>query len=248
MQLSQIFEMLTTGELAQVFVGGATQGEITEANYRTMGNHVMLGLTSLYKRFNLKQGRINLQLQEDQTTYPLHSRYAVQGKRSLEPVRWIQDTSDEVFMDDILKILSVTGDAGVEFPLNDYTDCYSVMTPTMETVRVPLDVVNYTTGTPEIWKTANLLITYQANHPAIVPPLGFFDPQLTVVELPQSHVQALLYYVASRVNNPIGMGQEFNAGNTWFVKYENECVRLGADGDQIDNTVWNDRARRNGWV
>ena len=248
MKLSQIFEQLTAGELAQVGIGGSANGEITEANYRAVGNHVMLGLTSLYKRFNLKQNMLNLQLQSGQALYPLHSRYALQNSRSTEPVRWIRDITDNVFTDDILKINSVVGEQGIEFSLNDYTDMYSIMTPTLETLRVPLEVVDGVSGTPEIWMTDNLLVTYQANHPAIVPVMGFFDPELVVVELPQSHLQALLYFVASRVNNPIGMGQEFNAGNTWFLKYENECQRLGTDGHQIENTTHNMRARKNGWV
>lgn len=247
-KLSEIFEQLTYGELSQVALGGAEQGgEITDANYRHIGNHVKLGLTSLYKRFNLKQGRLTLQLFPDVETYPLLSKYATNGK-GLEPTRWILDTVSQPFSEDILKILVVTGDSGAVFPLNDYGDELSIITPTLDSVRVPLILRNPLPFTiPEEFKTSKLVLDYQANHPNILSSTTDLDPERTMIELPDSHTQALLYFVASRVHNPIGMGQEFNAGNNWAQRYEQECHRLEEDGQEIDDSATMDRATRNGW-
>lgn len=246
-KLSLIFEQLTHGELSQVALGGAGPGEIVEANFRHVGNHVLLGLTALYKRFSLKQSQLILELQHDQLTYPLHSKFAVNGKNSQEPVRYIKDSLALPFVDDIIKIQKITGDSGWDFNLNDYTDEYSIVTPTMESIRVPLDVVNPPNELPKQYLTTKLVIEYAANHPNFMPKLGYFDPQLTTIELPDTHTQALLYFVASRVHNPIGMGQEFNAGNNWAARYEAECQRLEADGAEIDSTAGNTRAGRGGW-
>lgn len=246
-KLSQIFEQLTQGELSQVAIGGKELGQVQEEDFRALGNHVLLGLTALYKRFDLKRGRITVELQADKTSYPLQSRYAVQGKNSPELVRYIKDTVDLPFTDDILKILTISTDAGDEFSLNDYTDVFSIVTPTLESIRVPIDVVNPPTNLPEQYKTSNLTIDYQANHPNFMPKVGFYDPERTNIELPASHTMALLYFVASRVHNPIGMGQEFNAGNNWAARYEQECQRLEDEGAEIDSLAGNTRAERGGW-
>lgn len=248
MKLSEIFEQLSYGELRQLHIGGAEEGQITEDNYRAVSNHVKLGLTSLYKRFDLKRGRVLVQLMDGMFSYHLQSRYAVNAKGSNAPTRWVVDTVNAPFRDDIIKILAVTSDTGAEFPLNAYADCYSVVTPTMDSIRVPEDVVNAASNLPDQYKTTQLLIDYQANHPVFIPRLGFIDPEMTNIELPATHLQALLYFVASRVYNPIGMGQEFNAGNNWAQRYELECRRLEDDGNEIDQGSQMDRASRNGWV
>lgn len=247
-KLSEIFEALTYGELSQVFIGGGEQGKITEDNYRHVASHVKLGLTALYKRFNLKNSQLTLQLFPDVETYPLQSKYAVQDQRSMEPRRWILDTSGQPFGQDIIKIQTVTGDSGFVFELNNYADDYSIATPTMDSVRVPTSILVPSTELPKQYKTSKLVLDYQANHPDFLPRVGFFDPELTNIELPDSHTQALLYFVASRVHNPIGMGQEFNAGNNWAQRYEVECRRLEDDGGEIDGGAQTNRAQRNGWV
>jgi len=247
-KLSEIFEQLTTGELSQVHLGGAAHGEITEENHRAVANHVKLGLTSLYKRFTLKHARLTVQLFPTVETYPLLSKYATNGKGT-EPVRWILDTAGALYSEDILKILTVTGDEGVVFPLNNYTDDFSIITPTMDSIRVPLIIRNPLHGTiPKEYMTSKLVLDYQANHPNFVTPTGNLDPERVMIELPASHVQALLYFVASRVHNPIGMGQEFNAGNHWAQRYEVECQRLENDGNEIDTGGLVDRIRRGGWA
>jgi hypothetical protein len=247
MKLSEIFEQLTTGELSQVAIGGNEQGGIDEANYRAVANHVKLGLTTLYNRFDLKRSEVDVLLMPDQYVYPLQSKYALNGKNSTEPKRWIMDTPLSPFGEDILKILVVKGDTGEEFPLNDYTNEYSVHTPTMDSIRVPVEVVTPTDRTPVWYRTTQLMLCYQANHPNFLPRVGYFDPELTNIELPLTHLQALLYFVASRVHNPIGMGQEFNAGNNWAQRFEAECQRLEQEGREIDSTAGNTRAERGGW-
>lgn len=248
MKLSQLFEQLTSGELRQLKIGGAEEGEISETNYRAVTNHVVLGLTALYTRFNLKEGRCNVLIQDEQFTYPLQGKYAVNGPGN-EVVRYIIDTEADPFEDVILKIEKVIAvDTNVEFPLNDSNSEYSVMTPTMDTIRLPTLVVEPTSELDPQLETTSVLVIFRANHPQIMPRLGFFDPQLTEIELPMSHVQALLYFVASRINNPIGMTNEFNAGNNYAAKYEMECKRLENEGMEINTTVTTNRAQRNGWV
>lgn len=252
MKLSYVFEQLTHGELAMLAIGGGEAGIIEEKNFRHVGNHVWLGLTALYKRFNLKGGELTLQLEPGRYLYPLKSRYAVNDDTSLELSRFILDTPDAPFLEDVLKVSSVKAvTSKVELALNDFSDMYPVTTPTLDSIRVANEIVDAQTMVvadfPDWLKTDKLLVEYSANHPNFVPRVGYYDPELTEIELPMSHLQALLYFVASRAHNPIGMGQEFNAGNNWAQRFEQECQRLETDGIEIDTSSQGSRARRNGW-
>jgi hypothetical protein len=209
MKLQTIFDSLKHGELSQVNLG-----EITEAKYPALVSHVNLGLMALFKRFNLKTGKMALPLVEDQEDYILTAT-------------------------DLLKVEQVTDADGVVLPLNDAADPTSLSTPASTILRVPTDAYDM---------SATLTVHYRASLPMITVGLGYFDPQRIEVDLPVAYLQALLYFVASRVHNPIGMTNEFNAGNNWAAKYEYECQRLENENLQTDQGGSNTRLARNGWV
>lgn len=248
MKLSEIFSQLTYGELSQLNLGGAESGEISVANYPKVLAHINLGLTALYKRFPLKESRLTVQLQPGRVTYPLTTAYAVSNRRSREVVRYLLDTVDEPFESDILKIEGVYTDAEWEMALNDASDALSCTTPSMSTLRVPALVVAKSADLASQYITDTLTVVYRANHPAIVLSIGLFDPTRVEVELPYSHLEPLLFYVASRVNNPIGMTNEFHAGNSYYAKYEASCAYLEQTNIKVDQGSQNTRLVSNGWV
>lgn len=238
MKLSEIFSQLTYGELSQIHLGGADAGVIDEANYSKILAHINLGLTALHTRFPLKEGRLKLQTQADMVTYPLNSRFAVNNLRSRESVRTIQDTVSDPFKDDIHKVERVYWDTR-ELGLNDDANPMSCFTPSAHVLRVPADVVA---------ENALLDVVYRANHVPITVSLGLFDPTRVEVELPYSHLEPLLYFVASRINNPMGMSNEFHAGNSYAAKYEAACQQLELQNLRVDQGAQNTRLERNGWV
>ena len=223
MKLLEVFNQLTYGELSQISLGGAEQGEINITNYDKVVAHINLGLTTLYTRFSLKEKQVSIPLQVDANTYFLD-------------------------MDDILKLAKVCTDTGYELGLNKADDPYSCRTPTLKTLHVPQVILNKDLSLPYALLTDSLTITYRANHPIIDVNSGTFDPETYEVELPYSHLEPLLLYVASRVNNPIGMTNEFHAGNSYAAKYEAACRRLEDTGVQTDAESSNERIVRNGWV
>lgn len=248
MKLSEIFSQLTYGEFAQLRIGGvANSGEISETNYDSVLSHINLGLTSLYKRFPLKEGRITVALQAGRSSYPLTLPYALSNTKSKQPIRYILDTA-ESFLDDILKVEGVFTDAGHEFGLNDAADTYAVMTPSANTLRVHPSVVAKAADIPEYLRTSNLLVVYRANHPIIKVGMGFFDPAQVDVELPYSHLEPLLYFVASRVHSPIGLVTEFNVSNSYAAKYEQSCQQLETFNLKVDQGSQPDRLHQKGWV
>ena len=238
MKLSEIFNQLTYGELSQISLGGGSSGEITEANYPKVLSHINLGLTALHTRFPLKEGRLMLQTQPGMLTYPLNSRFAVGNTRSRELVRFIRDSASELFKDDIHKVERVYSGTQ-ELGLNDESDPMSCFTPSAHVLRVPGSVVE---------DAALLQVVYRANHAPILVGMGLFDPTRVEVELPYSHLEPLLYFVASRVNNPMGMSNEFHAGNSYAAKYEAACQMLELQNLRVDQGSQNTRLERNGWV
>lgn len=66
----------------------------------------------------------------------------------------------------------------------------------------------------------------RANHPKIVKGIKQFDSMKVQVQLPETHLSALLLFVASRAYTPVGMTSEFNPGNNYAVRYEAEYDQL----------------------
>lgn len=246
MKLAEIYTQLTHGELSQLAIGGSEQGEINENNYDRILSHVNLALTALFKRFPLKEGRLTLALQPGRYTYPLKQAYAVSNVASTEPVKYILDAGDP-FLEDILKVESIFTDAGYELGLNNEADPYAVMTPSASVLRIPAWIVNQGPDLPEELKTTNLEVVYRANHPIITSDASF-DPGNFEVELPYSHLEPLLLYIASRLHNPIGMTNEFHTGNSYAAKYELACQALETTNLGVDQGSQPDRITRGGWI
>ncbi len=248
MKLSEIFSQLTYGELSQLNIGGGDVGVINASNYDQILSHINLGLIALYKRFPLKESRLLIQLEAGRISYPLHSSYAVNNRRSRETSRFIIDTAMESFEDDILKVERVLTDLGVDLDLNNEANIYSCFTPSATVLRIPSALANSDINMPEWLFTDTLEIVYRANCIPIVKPVGLFDPTRVEVELPYSHLEPLLFYIASRINNPIGMTNEFHAGNSYAAKYEQSCVQLEQKNLQVDQGSQGNKFSNNGWA
>ena len=236
MKLSDIFSQLAYGELSQLALVDSTTGLIDVARYAPLVAHTNLGLTALYKRFHLKESRLSFALVSNQVNYSLSSQESILGE------------GGEDFNDDILKVERVNTDGGVELGLNDASDPYGCTTPSAAVLRVPLALVNKVPGLPTDLVTDNLEVIYRANHPIIVYSGSSFNPARVEVELPYTHLEPLLLFIASRIHNPIGMSNEFHAGNSYAAKYEQSCARLEHDGLEVDQGSQNTRAHSKGWV
>jgi hypothetical protein len=239
MKLSEVFTQLAYGELSQLAVVNEDGDGIATTKQGQIVAHVNLGLAALYKRFLLKEGRVSIQLVQGVSTYPLNSE---------SDTVFIESVDSPEFLNDVFKVERVYTEGGVEFSLNDESDPYSCTTPSLNTLKIPYTVVNQTEGLPEDLKTSTVDVVYRANHPKIVYTGANFNPARVEVELPMSHLEALLLYVASRVNNPIGMVNEFNAGNNFYAKYEKACMDLEIQNIRVDQGKQSNRLVSNGWV
>lgn len=237
MKLSEIFNQLTHGEFSQLQIGGGEAGIIAEDDYAGVIAHINLGLTALYRRFPLKEGRVILRPQPDQREYLLASRFAVSNTRSTEPVRYLIDTPALPFKEDtLIKVEKVLDLDECELLLNETGDPESCFTPSLNTIRIPKEATN------------DMVLVFRQNHPQISVGFGYIDPVRTEIDLPYPYLEALLYFVASRAHNPIGMQNEFHKGNSYYAKYEGVCAELERMNVQADRTTENNRFTRNGWV
>lgn len=259
MKLQDILDQLTSGELSQLSIGGQEAGVIDQSNLAKVLPHINLALTTLFKRFRLKEGRLTLGLVADRTVYPLKSSYAQSNTRSREPVKFIQDSAAAPFKDDIVKIERVLTADGLDLALNDTDDELSVLTTTATTLQVPLTIVNQDVDLPEsLQGSTSLQVVYRADAPKLAIPVTpadlarfpfGYDPVLVEVELPYTHLEALLYFVASRVTSPMGTGQfEGVAGNNWYARFEAACQDLESRGLQEQRNAGFDKLHDRGFV
>lgn len=235
MKLSDIFDQLAYGELSQLALGNAEGAGILEKDYPMLISHINMGLLELHKRFDLRREEVVIQQYEHIQTYLIDKKYAVTSN-STEPYKYIEDSVHMPYTGNALKIERVFSEDGREFILNDDSNWDSLHTPTYLSLQIPL---------PE--PTATLLVECRANLPKI--PLRGVDPLEYEIDLPITHLEALLNYVASRVFAPlVDMSTGFSDGDKYFLKFETSCNKLTELA--LSNTLNNHNSKyeRNDWV
>ena len=225
MKLQDIYDQLSYGELRQLFLGEGddTTDTTMPIDFKKVLPSVRLALTALHTRFRLRTGTVSVPLELGKQSYIL-----------LHP--------------DLLKIEKVFGVYGgkkYEIPLNKAKDLSSIQTPSMNSVLIPSD----TEEAPWLLETTALTVEYRQDHTPIDTHVANAAPLVVDVALPITHMEALLYYVASRLHNPLGMDPgAMHEGNNFAQKYEMSCQMLEANGFAVDEDNTNDRLERNGWV
>ena len=233
MNLKQVLELLATGELSQANLGGNDVDGITSNNTRALINHINMGMTALYTRFNLKMRELYLQPVDQYTNYILHSRYALSVDNDLP--KWIIDSEFDKFTDDILKIEAVYLENGCKVPLNNKADCTSVFTPAFNEIQIPCP--DGDTAYSILYRAApTLLVTNKV--------CGLEQE----VEVPITHIPALLAYVAHRFHASRTHANSLIESNNYLTKFNQEVETLKLTGTDIDNNTVEDRLRRLGWV
>jgi hypothetical protein len=246
MNLHEVFDQLSYGELSQLYIGGLEGSTgIRNVDRVQVTNHIQLGLTAIYKRFRLLEGILTLNLQTDVTDYVITKDFIASNTYSIEAVKYLTDDPVFPYENNLLKIEEVKDDLGTHQDINNKDNIYSLMTRSPTHLHVPSGIVTLTYRDPVI---TTLTLVYRANHPLIDIELAQLSPDEVVLRLPDAYLQALLYYVASRAHNPAGMSNEFHAGNSWYAKYESECLKLEAQNYQADNTNLSTQFERRGFI
>ncbi len=236
--LADIFADLETGELSQYSFSGdldALTG-VQMDDYPALIRHINRGLLALHTRFCLKEREVAINLDSLIAFYILDSKYAQSNMDSTEPVKWIMDSPDKPFTDDIIRIQDIYDEDGTPLRVNDNNDDKSVFLPDFKTLQVPYPADDTT-----------LFITYRAKH--VVIPSDVTDTGSVEVEIPDYCIEPLLSYVTSRVYSSSADQNKQALSASFMAKYELQCKAL-EDYNVLHNTPneTNVKLDKGGWV
>jgi len=236
MNVEDLFESLSFGELSSLSLSGEGSGEIQEAQKKKIILHANAGLKRIYSRFVLREQSVILNLYKHITNYHLEPRFAEcyepEGDDDNEEIRYILDLPKEPFTRDFLRILNVRDDQGNLLPLNNEDHPLSLFTPQSHVLQVPR---------PE--NGIALTVVYQAFHPELT---GDTDQH---IQLPPSLEEALTAYVGWKVLGNM-ITQDAQAKSIEHKKtFEDICKEVvELDTIATSTTTSNTRFTRNGWI
>lgn len=235
MQLNDLFNMLAYGELSNHHIASAGDGTLLEAKLPQIVHFANEALTRLYTKFVLKEKSCIVELQEGNTLYRLSPEYSITGfDNLLVDAPYIQDTVDDPFLDDVLKVLAVHTNYGGQRPLNDSNNCWSVNTPTFKTLQVNMIRAN------EV-----LAVTYQAKHVMLTVPVENVDQE---IELPTSLQGALTAFIAYKVYFNMNTPESQTVSQGHLAMFNSICAdTTEADALNLSISGVNTRFNLGGW-
>ena len=238
MNLKDVFTALTYGELKSLALGDFCAEDFESApdplHYAQIMSHIQLGLTELYTRFLLRVDEIFVQQYEHIEIYSLTWPYCVTNTASTEPYKYVLDSTESPFQDNVLKIEECYNEIGEKLVLNESDDDESMFTPSFNTIQVPQPV------------SANVIgVQYRANHPRLEYVKGM-KPEEIEIELPWGLMEALLYYVGMRAYSGTNTDASQQSTNYW-KRFEASCERYKLKGLQVEPEVQNSNFDACGW-
>lgn len=247
MTLQDVLEQLTFGEFHALTYKDSNSEDISPDHYRKVVAHINLGLKELYKRFWLSSKELVIQLYSHIIDYELDRRFAFTNVTSNEVYKYILDTAENPFYNDVMEIEQVYDEEGTAMYLNDITRNnvsdhteYSLFTPNYKTIKVP-------TLFALAYPGSLLEVHYRASHP-IIETTACLDPSSTEIKIPDGLLEALILYVGSRAQSAIGGVEAQQEAMLLQQKFEASCQMALAQGIGITHNYTNIKLDSNGWV
>lgn len=234
MNVEQLFQNLSYGELSNLSMGLEGDGGIEERHQPKIILHANEGLLRLYSRFVLCEKDVLIEMVEHITNYHLVKRFAESNwDPEQEPYPYIKDLGLEPFEEDVIRILSVYDSHGNRLPLNDNERADSLFTPQAKVLQVPR---------PK--DRVSLSVLYQAKHPQ----LSHETPDQEVA-LPDVLHGALTAFIASKIYGNMNTAEAIAKGQEHFLHYENIC-NDAVENDLVSTSIsaTNSRFHKRGWI
>lgn len=235
MLVSDLFQMLSVGELSNLAMSTNGSGTIVTAQQPKLIAYANEALLRLYSRFILKENDVLLQLYEHITFYHLIPRFSLNytpvGTTDNEPIRYIWDMNQEPFSDNLLKILTVHDKFGKELPLNDEEKHNSLFTPQVKLLQVPNPADDQF-----------LSVRYQQRHDKLLGDLT------QMVHCPDVLEGALTAYIAYKVFSHMNSADSNAKSQEFNSTYESICGEI-TDRDLVNSSISQSNIRfyRGGW-
>ena len=229
MKLEDILNDLVYGELSSH--GIAINGTIEAKDMPRVVAQINNVLTDLYTRFPLLTKEVVIVQNSGITEYHLNSKYAVSNTTTTGVTKYILDTVNDPYMDDLLRIENVYDEVGDCLLINSESSCKVALTPAQDVLEIPNPIdTNY------------LFVIYRAKHPKVV--LNTVD-----LLLPEQFRTALLAGVASRIYSGGTAQEHLVISSNLYQKYELLCSQVEMFGMvNKHETTLNKKPYLGGWV
>lgn len=220
MQVSELFQKLSYGELSNLAVGMDGAGSIAVASQPKIITYTNEALLRLFSRFVLRENDLTIQTRDWITNYKfLRANAFSNPSPAVGAEIYILDTLSEPYEEDLIRVLALYNSEGRELPLNDIGNPRSMFTPQPNVLQVP----SPTAG-------GIVAVIYQARHPEL--PTNTLE---SVIELPVVLEPALRAYIAYQVYSSMN-GQEHSAKAAEYMnKYDAVCREV-LDRDLVSSS------------
>lgn len=182
---------------------GTAQRSLNDEYREEIIEYINAGLLELFNKYQLKVDAFFLELQEGKSRYELTSEHDMTNWH--EPAREMYIWKDSVgsFKDDLVKVLLIRDNCGVEIPLNDPNNLFSIYTPEFNVLEVPVHFPRQV-----------ITVDYQAKHPIV-------SEDTDEIRLPDSLYDVLAYYVAMQACSNMNSESSVANANKYAQLYTN---------------------------
>lgn len=229
MLLSTIIDAVKYGELQNVY---------TEEKLPQLISFINLGLIQIYSKLPIIEKQVTIQEYPQISLYKLSSMYARHNHLSSVRHKYILDTPDNPFMDDVLFITGISDEYGFDIPLNDEHHRHSIFISSYDTIQIPNANENEA-----------IFVIYRAKPKGINP---LIKPELldkTEVILPDYLLEALTAFIGFKAHQAIGGQEGLAASQAFYQRFTeliNQAIADNIAGDGVLPT--NIKPRMRGYV
>jgi hypothetical protein len=234
--LKDLFTLLATGEFSNISLSRNNTGGINESEYAKVIGHINLGLVEIYKRFKLMENELTLHVTPDLSVYYLQDdRVVVTTPNTTEYLEFLSGQTGV----NIIEITGVFDVDGNELVINNRHSTPSILQQSIDILKIT-----------KLTEAMALNIVYQA-YPIKLVLDDDFDPETHILPISDVIVEALLYYIASRIYKPTGANNSTaNADKSagYQQQYELSCQKIDLLGLGIQNCDSENTFETRGWA
>ena len=219
MNIGDLYKDLAFGALSNLAVAGSGDGIIPPEFEPKLISHLNQSLLTIYGRFLLDEKEVVIRAIDNRTIYPLRVIHADQNSTTGVD-KFIADSVENPFFEDVIKILNVYDEEGEELVLNDPEDTTSLWSPNPYTLQIPKPVAGNA-----------YYVMYQARHPILVEGNLAQEIMLSPVLYP-----ALEAHVAYRLLTPMS-GQENSAKALEYLQTYMQICKQVEEHDLLGSSL-----------
>ena len=226
MLLSFIIDAVKYGELQNVY---------TEEKLPQLISFINLGLIQIYSKLPIIEKQVTIQEYPQISLYKLSSMYARHNHLSKVKHKYILDTPDNPFTDDVLFITGICDENGFAIPLNDEHHRRSIFISSYDTIQIPNADENEA-----------VFVIYRAKPRCINPETKNLNQE---VELPDYLLEALTAFVGFKAHQAIGSQESLAASQAFYQRFTeliNQAITDNIAGDGVLPT--NIKPRMRGYI